>query len=448
MKILTLPEVRRYAASSCRIGDFQEYRLDLSKDWDHDTFSLFTTSAILTARGDALSQEMLNLMIHSKPLVDLDIKDYQCFPDAIPASRLILSIHLDTFDANKIHEFLMLQIDAIFYKIIFLCNHFAEILITKDLIQKSGKTNVIFNVTGKWSKLQRSLYQDFGSIGYYAAWDKVLVPNQIHEKEISSIRVNIRDSHTKIYGIVGDIKVNRSLSLTKYNELFHSAAFNACILPLPAEDLEELILVLRFLFSRYTPAGLVVTSPFKKILANYFQSELGVINTVKLTPTVFGNGHYHSELGLFVSCTNTDLDALKQALKILYINAQDNICIYGSGDCAEIFGSFLLSNGFYNLNIIARNAAKASELCSNLKLKSTLTRENYDLLINASFLGWDDSDEIGALPAFKKLIDLPYRADGKPTTLSIRAKQDNIPLLNGTDFWHLQHEFQKKFLLS
>jgi len=442
-----MPNVRSRLASAARIGDLQEYRLDLSSDWDADTFSHFPASAILTARDSALTPDLLRLMTQSKAFVDLDIEDYRRFPDVVPSSRLILSIHLAAFDEDRIRDFLALRIAAVYYKVIFHCEQFLDILKTRKIIQDSKRDNVLFNVMGRWDILQRSMYEDFGSIGYYAAHEDVLVKEQAPDSAISPIRAKPRDRHTKLFAIVGDSNVNSSLSLRRYNEFFAASRTNAIFLPIPAQDVDELLLALRFFFERYRPGGLVITSPFKKILAEYFNSELCAINSVRFDSCSLPDNHYHFDLGLYVACANTDLDALDQSMKVLGIGTHDTIAIYGSGACAEIFARHLIAKGYTQLWIFARNPRKSYLLNLKLKLDPFPKRDKYKLLINASFTGQSGHYFHECHLPYESLIDLPYNANGMPCSMILDAISAGIPFVDGHLFWLYQFAHQRVFLL-
>jgi len=447
MKILTMPNVISQLASAHN-GDLQEYRLDLSSDWDSDSFRYFPASAILTARASALTPDLITLMCQSKAFVDLDIQDYRRFPNIVPPSRLILSMHLASFDEDRISDFLALQISARYCKIVFHCKHFSEILKTHRMIQDSKRDNVIFNVMGRWSILQRALCEDFGSIGYYAAHSEILVEGQAADSDISPIRLRPRDRHTKLFAIVGDSKVNSSLSLKRYNRYFEASDTNAIFLPIPAQDVDELLLALRFLHQSFSPGGLVITSPFKKILAEYFNSELSAINSVRFDHGSLPDNHYHSDLELYVACANTDLDALDQSMKGLSIGTHDTIAIYGSGACAEIFARHLIAKGYTQLWIFARNPRKSYLLNLKLKLDPFPKRDRYKLLINASFTGQNGHYFHECHFPFESLIDLPYNADGWPCSQCMRAISDGIPFVDGQLFWLYQFVAQRRFLTS
>lgn len=413
-----------------------EYRLDFSENWQAIDFKVFSKKTILTFRGKELTRDMLQDMHSSKAMIDLDIMQLEEFPDLVKPERLILSTHLDEYDEDKIKRFIAHPQKAKVYKLILRADSFADILATTELIPKENPRKLIFNVIGKWGLFQRGIYGLFSSAGAYAALDEPTCAGQPNLFSLMGIWSDSSGKDRKYIAIIGDEQVNESGSILLANNYFKHKSIEFAYLPVPAGDLSEAIGVIKYLHQKISLVGIAITSPYKKALAEYLRSPLPVINTAQLLDYKNLHNSYHPELDMYVYCKNTDLAALKFHMQELEIKKEDQILIYGSGDCAEAFVQHLLRHSYTDISLLSRNQDRADELIQKYQIKAA-QEQDYELLINTTPLGKKDEDDISHLPGFKKVIDLVLRVD-KPALLPEKAEAEDLPHVRGDEFWKEQ----------
>ncbi|MDD2422856.1 MAG: hypothetical protein PHT37_00425 [Candidatus Cloacimonetes bacterium] len=412
---------------------YHEYRLDFCEDWQSIDFTAFPKKSILTFRGSNFTLAMLQDMLSSRAMIDLDIRQLEEFPDLVEPERLVLSTHLEEYDEDKIRAFLDHPQRAKVYKLILKAKSFAEILATSHLIHDHKPQKMIFNVIGKWALFQRGLYDFFSSEGVYAALDEPSSEGQPDLKRLRPIWKAYTIDDYRCIAIVGDEQVNNSGSILLGNEYLMNHKLNYVYLPVPAEDLAEALDVIKYLYKNLDLAGIAITSPYKKAMAEYLRSNQPIINTAQFLHHKHLHNSYHPELDMYVYATNTDLAALKLNMQILEIQQTDKILIYGSGNCAEVFIQHLLRHSYRDISLLARNQDKANDLIQQYQIKAASDQE-YDLLINATPLGKKEDDDISRLPKFKKVIDLVLKLD-TPALLIQKAEAENLPHAQGFEFW-------------
>ncbi|MCB5271472.1 MAG: hypothetical protein LHW56_06470 [Candidatus Cloacimonetes bacterium] len=420
---------------------FYEYRLDFCEDWQDIDFSVFRKNSILTFRGSTFTQAMLLDMLSSKAMIDLDIMQLEQFPNLVQRKRLILSTHLDEYDADKIKAFLNHPQEAAVYKLILRASAFAEIRATLELIHEAAPRKLIFNVLGKWALLQRSIFPLFSSEGVYAALYEPTCSGQPGLEDLEPIWAALTKEDTQCIAIIGGEQVNQSGSIILGNPALLKHNLKHVFLPVPAADLAEAIEVIKFLKKNLQFAGIAITSPYKKAMAEYLRSNQPIINTAQFLHHKHLLNSYHPGLDMYVYATNTDIAALKLNMQILEIQKTDKILIYGSGDCAEAFIAHLARQSFTDLSLLARNQDKAKELIQQYQIKAASDQE-YDLLINTTPLGQKEDDDISLLPKFRKVIDLAINID-RPSLLTLKAEAEKLPHVEGDEFWVRQ--FQPQF---
>ncbi len=415
---------------------FYEYRLDFCENWQDIDFTVFRKNSILTFRGSGLTHSMLQDMLASKAMIDMDTMQLEEFPDLVDAKRLILSTHLDEYDEDKIRAFLNNPQKAQLYKLILKANTFAEILAASELIQEAAPRKLIFNVVGKWALLQRSIFPLFSLEGVYAALDEPTCAGQPELDDLGPIWSALSERDTRCIAIIGGEQVNESGSIILGNYILVESKLKHVFLPVPAENLTEAIDTIKFLKRKLNMVGIAITSPYKKAMAEYLKSSLPIINTAQLLGHKHLHNSYHPGLDMYVYSTNTDLAALKHHMQSLKINKEDKILIYGSGDCAEAFTQHLARQSFTDVSLLARNQDKANELIQKYQLKAG-GDQDYDLLINTTPLGKKEDDDISHLPRFKKVIDLVLKLD-TPSLLTQKAEAEGLPHVEGDEFWARQ----------
>ncbi|MCB5267842.1 MAG: hypothetical protein LHW46_07040 [Candidatus Cloacimonetes bacterium] len=436
MIILSIPYRNNQSHISTSQADLIEYRLDYCDDPELIDFAQFDHNTILTYRGLDSHSALFMSMLESSALVDIDFSALPHFDFEIYTTKLIVSIHLDSFDATTINDLLNYDLPVYARKIIINAQSFQDILDTYTIIRSSGKQRVLFNISGKWSIFQRSLYRFFDSMGVYLYYQESTYPGQLSLQDFQLIGGDLITPASALYAIVGGKQVNQSQSMKAYNTMFRKQKLNAHYLPIPAVNPQEALDVLNWLASHFTLKGISITSPFKQSLAEMMGITNEIINTMGFNPKV------HPVRPAF--WVNTDLDALRESLNKLLIQTSESILIYGSGACAEAFILKLQQWGYTNLFIRSRNTQKSAHLREKyLIAESSLT--NVRLLINASpVLNFDHEPGL-SLPHFEALIELPYSHNVSSSLIQYCQRHD-IPYISGLDFFDTQFIAQCKLL--
>jgi len=448
MIILTVPLQRQefFEKFSDGLIEFLEYRLDLCENQAGIDFSAFTERNILAYHQTPIPDSILEGMISSKALIDINNSQYKLIADRVSDDRLILSIHLDEYNEAAILELLDSPFNPYAMKIALQAKTFAEILQASELIEKSGRSNIIFSITGKWGKFQRIFYEFFNSQAVYLYLLDPTAPGQLSLFEYTQVQAVMIQNGSLIAGIIGDQRVNESASYEIYNYEFNENKVAVHFVPIPAADVEEAIAVIRWLNKRFEVLGFAITSPFKKALAQSLGSHIQVINTIVLSDSRSPTFFYCQKLDAFVRYQNTDTQALQQILTERAIPLDSTVTIHGTGACAEAFITTLKKLGYKHIHLQGRNHSRLSELRQRFDL-SDLCPTFTDLLINVTPLGLAEDDDISHLPDYGFLIDLPYDAIRTSSIVS-DAEARQIPCVSGMQFWYYQHVVQAEELLQ
>ena len=434
------PQSLRPAASEY----WMEYRLDFCEDLDSIDFSAFNDRCILTYKGQGNHPDLLSKMLASSALVDIDTDESPNLDYHEYADKLILSLHLPKFSQDRIQKLIDLPLKCFAKKVVFEAHSFEEILQTKDMIMMNPPPKIIFNVTGPLAAFQRSLYRIFASDGVYLYDKESTYPGQLSLRLFELINANAMDSESIVYGIIGGKQVNDSYSLWVYNEYFKEIKQHAHYLPIPARSAQEVIMALKYLKEHFRIKGFSITSPFKSSLPHTLGFGTKAMNSIRFSAIARDEYHYIRELDLYANCINTDLIALRTCLSRLDITPADAIYIYGSGACAEAFIAFLKETGHHNIYLGGRNLERCKALAEQYDLEQKAPA-SCDLLINASsrlyFNSWSE------LPGFRMAIELPYKREVS-SDLQKFTQESNLPFISGRDFFELQHQAQRDFLLG
>ena len=117
---------------------------------------------------------------------------------------------------------------------------------------------------------------------------------------------------------------------------------------------------------------------------------------------------------------------MEQSIKYFQLKKSDDILIYGKGGTAQTAQQVLDRMGFHNIHQLNRNEIQ--------------TNKTFQLLINCTPFGLNETDDPATLPLFKALIDLPY---GKQTTTLVsKAIKDKLVYIDGFTFWKWQAKAQ------
>jgi 3-dehydroquinate dehydratase len=414
---------------------YTEYRLDSYSAWQSIDFSAFDDATILTCRGELLCTALVEQMFASRALVDLDVSDLEQYQSLVDPSRLILSTHLPGFDRDQIRSFLKHPQAAEVYKLVYEAASLEELIETSAMISDTPERKFIFNVSGKWALFQRSIFYQFNSYGCYMALDEPLFEGQPTMQEMLPLTITLANPKASLFPIIGNHKVSQSGSITIGNHLMVENHIEAAYVPIPAQDIDEAISAVMFLRRVHRIGGIAITNPFKELIGAYFHCGISPLNSIQLYPVKHDRNRYNEELDAYLYAQNTDVLALQQSLKELKIDNTASVLIYGSGSCATAFIQKLQRLGYVKLYVMGRNAEAVSKLQKKYHLQDP-NRDEYDLLINASPLGQELADDLGVLPKFNALINLPLP---QPISrLEEIAYENEIPLVDSYTFWELQ----------
>lgn len=440
-----------------------EFRLDLSGDLDSVQYDRLTPNIILTHRTTDPNSTIFAKMLATKCTIDMDHAQYAEYEGKIDPARLILSAHFTDFDEAAFINFLDTPIQAKSYKLIFNAQSFAEIVACAELIKARPHRKYIFNVLGKWAFFQRVLADEFYSEAAYFAEEEPIEPTQPAFVQLAAIihAANIQN----IVLLIGKGDLSKSGSMNWGNNftenMYHIAnpdpedkdlkdlqvphEMRFTYLSAPILDLVELHEVINWLQNRepaYRVIGLAIASGFKHEMARYVNSHRHSINTLTFWQENTAGAKYHAGFKCFVKSANTDITALNTILPRFEVSKDDSILIYGSGDCAYSFAAHLKRLGYTQITLNARNEEKLQELSHRLNLPIG-NPPKCKLLINATPLGINETDDISCLPDFDYLIDLAL-SGFNISQLSQFASDDFLNSIDGQLFWITQHNFQRQ----
>lgn len=418
---------------------YTELRLDNCQNWRSIDFDSFTRNTILTCKGELLCRELVSKMFSSRALVDIEVDDLPQYHDLVDPKRLILSLHLPLHDETRIREFIAHKQPAFVYKLVYEADTFGEIKNTVDLLDQQADRNFIFNVTGKWALFQRSLFDRFHSCGLYMAADKPLYEGQPQKFAMIFMLARVLSPDIELILVAGDERVNTSGSLTMGNHILELNGEKKVFIPVPAKNISELIEVYSYLRKSEHIVGFTVTSPFKAVISEHLKLGTGPVNSIQLLSERHDRNFYNENLDMYLYARNTDTLALEVGLSHLDVATTNSVLIYGNGACAKAFIKRLKRLGFTNISLMARNPAKAEALCKDYGVLPA-SDQVYDLLINASPLGLSEADDLGSIPGFRKLINLPLA--NPLNRLEDLSREKQIPVFTAETFWFYQFSEQ------
>lgn len=186
--------------------------------------------------------------------------------------------------------------------------------------------------------------------------------------------------------------------------------------------------------------GGAIAAPLKEIAYRYFFDKLGKIE--KKTQAI--NNLYRDESGK-LNGFNTDGEA---AIKSIINNGDDkifdNVLLVGTGGVAKAIGSSLTfdNHNFKKIEITGRSKIKVDLISKDLNFDpvelDNLNYEKYDLVINATSVGWNDPKSsifnLENLRKFKTstlVFDVIYQPS--ETKLLSLAKSCGLKVMNGLD---------------
>ena len=475
--------------------DMYEFRVDLYENFPHlmntiknsrdkgkeaveaslPDFKLFKRKTIFTLRdkgeggrydGSLAEKLVFYEYILSKTgfYIDIEYRYFKEFACVIKnqeyIKRVILSIH--NFDEFKSSLFIVKNLNMdyspFFYKFVFKIDTLKELLMFSNLL-KNSKVDFCLLSVGKTSFISRILYQHLGSKAVYIGkkGDET-APNQLNELDASLYNLQNINQNTIVGGIVGGKQILLSKGLKFYNEYFQEKQQNFVYLPFVVNDVNDFVSFVHTAGFRFY--GFSITMPFKKELPMLINKKEGIAN-------------------LWMVNTNevflTDEKAFLESFLKLEISSNTKIILLGTGAMAQTVIKLLPQNEIF---VLGRDPKKVDHIVNNhfhTKSYAFFDATNVEekvCLINTTPLGMNaesvfellkPDDGLKSSKDFKAkinkdffdtsesiffdcVIDLPYSE--QKTKLSEFCKINNIPCIDGHEFWHVQANEQLNIFLS
>lgn len=442
MIILSIPYKNKQSLLSRlpAFTDLIEYRIDFADDISEIETGLFSMQDIITLRDsseggkseidDTTKKNFFNQFISSaESYLDCEYLFLKRNPDFnVPPERLILSLHTKVSDTQNILEFLSTDIKAGYYKLAVSCNDLNELQEISNMIPADKVSKIIIVPMHPCPLVFRLLYKLYGSQAGYVYLHEETAPNQPSLTLASHCRIKNITPETDIYVIIGSKQIIESMSIVILNFCYARNKFNYVMLPVIAETANEALEIINQLKANTNLKGVAITMPFKKQIPAVVTGEVIIANSWIPATNQF---------------TNTDEHALKTALDKLKIQTKNSVLIIGTGATSKSTQKVLKEKGFSNVHVMRREQINHGKEEKQNIVKDFLFEKKYDLLINCTPFGQEETDNPDLLPDFKALIDLPYGT--KNTTLTDKAIKEQIPHINGTTFWKWQANEQGKF---
>jgi len=435
----------------------------------------------------------LELIKRTNCLVDCEFELFIKHNPPIPHENLILSKHFSE-ECSNLSETVSETIDKAnkfnvrYLKLIIPVETYQQMQNFSNW-KKASKTPLIILGSGLLGKLSRILWKLNGSVGTYLALENFKTsPDQLTFEEYELYGCELLDERTILGGIIGDKHVYNSLGLLYYNRKLRRIDSRIAYLPFPVKDLQDFVSWLRYMNQQIIFYGFSVTMPFKSLFSQYFftteqksdhhlssgqehpsksdsyqQQKIkqssqtsdiltSLAQTNDLTSKIANlfsvkvDTNHQLEDILPEQFLNTDLDAFRESIKILNVDKDDLILVFGAGATACTF--LREFTNFANLKISSRNEEKGIALAKLCKIRYLSLKEiadvTFDLVVNCTPLGMvgEDFFSVTGITMPKKFLDLTYT---KQKTKAInRCIEKKIPCVDGQKFWLLQARRQEE----
>lgn len=420
--------------------DLAEFRLDYCSDLAALDFSQFTSRHILSYRdikegGKNTIKDKVKIKLYrdilsnSNALIDCEYLFLKRYPEfQMPADRLILSLHTDVSKHDLIRDFLKTDIKAKYYKLALKSTHISAVDALSEQVPSAKKDRLILVPLAPLSLTYRLLFRLYGSQGTYVYLKEKTALNQPSLVLSNACRIDKITPQTELYGIIGNRKVAKSLSVFMHNYCFQRNKQDIAMLPVMAGTPSEALQMVDWLRAKANLKGLAITMPFKKKIPHLITGERSIANSWLVDSNTF---------------INTDETAMDLALDTLRLPKSSSVLILGTGATSQIAQKVLQQKGFENYQILTRQQLKERSARRLSKNRDLIFYKRFDLLINCTPFGLKPEDNPKLLPGFDALIDLPYGTER--TTLVSYALKKDLPHVSGTVFWKWQALEQAEF---
>ena len=282
--------------------------------------------------------------------------------------------------------------------------------------------------TGAFSRIISLLH---GARWIYASLpDKATAPGQFtFDQLINTFRLRRfeQNENISVFGIVGN-PVSHSRSPEIQNEKFANALLPWIYLPFFCDDV-------RALFENapsWNAKGFSITHPWKEAVADLVEVASDDVRALRSCNTVAcADGKWHG--------INTDIEGIQVLLKDVPLEGK-RVLILGAGAAARTI-EWIIKPLAQSVVLLNRTPAKAHGPLSSF------AQHNYDILINATSVGWNDSEcpiNADQIQPGKIVIDAIYR----DTELLKRAQAIGCRTINGKAWLDAQADAQFNFWKS
>ena len=416
--------------------DFYELRLDLLEDWTVIPDFYQNKNTIVTIRDkdqggeykDTLTKKLnfyLNILENTNFYIDIELSNLEVLftelSDESHYDRIIVSIH--DYSDNAFDNFKDLLSTSnfndmiYFYKFVYKIDSLSVMIMMANMLKE---INIHFTIQsiGKTSVISRILYKHLGSFAtYFGEEGHITAPNQLTDKEMIQFNMRSITPQTSVGGVVGGEQVLHSIGLKSFNRYFKKKGINAVYLPFIATEINDLL----------------------DFFSNFFVNFYGFSITMPLKSTIVPTKIVNTWLPKRNEFYLTDAKGFELSFKKLQVDASTKIILIGSGAMAETVMNLLPEN---DTDIYTQ---KRLEKIKNPDASFTYNRQENVVLINATPIGTNDEDLIDhfKINNFDRVIDLPYLHDRR-TKLALFCFDNNIPIVDGVQFWKWQAKEQLK----
>lgn len=399
----TVEQLLDRARRSSLISRFLELRLDYLREPQRSSEVVqalrgLRVACIATLRSAAAgghfggsAEEQLHILQNSAragaEIVDLEIEaaehlGLQAVRSLRRSCRLLLSFHdyreTPQNPASALQR--LKSFPADYYKLVTWAHRHRDNAAVLDLLRQGRRRLVAFTL-GETGRPTRLLCLAAGAPFTYAAASEaeVVGPGQMPAAQMCGCyRAQQISSRTQIYGVVGN-PIEHSISPEVHNAAFAALDLDAVYLPFRVEEFED------FLAARkaYRLSGFSITLPHKEVAADAadrldpIASRVGAVNTV-----VARRGRWHGY--------NTDVAGVLRPLEKRRKLQGARVLIAGAGGVARA-AAFALADAGSRVVLVSRRpeqaAALAEEVGGETGPREHLSRERFDVIINATPLG-------------------------------------------------------------
>ncbi|MCP4205072.1 MAG: type I 3-dehydroquinate dehydratase [bacterium] len=348
---------------------------------------------------------------------------------AVPAEKRIISWHGDPTERHELRQRFetMAETPARFYKLVPAADRPSEAIAPLSLLHSLQREDVIAFASGESGVWSRLLAPRLGAPVVYArAQSEPAAPGQV---SLATLRDDYGlpglDPVSKLFGVVGR-PVLHSLSPRLHNLMYRKLGLDRLYVPFHVPMFGDFWLDVveseSLGFLGFELCGLSVTAPFKEIA-------MAVAGAVSPRAEHIGAANSLAKRGQVWEAECTDPDGVVAPLLARGLRVKGaRAAVLGAGGAGRAALDGLSSEGA-EVTLANRSPRRGRRVALELGVTfaplNEFVPERYDILINATPLGADDSDlpfDPERLAASATVVDLAYRHDGEtPLVKATRA---------------------------